>query len=79
MPAEQMNKHKSLALSRAQTMRETFDPDNDEHLKAFELLMNGRQHPTLRFHVELPYTNVLQTMYDKVGRAYLLKHTRVAP
>lgn len=77
---ESMNKHKSAALARVSSSltREYFDTENAEHLKAFEMLMNGRQHPTLRFHLELPYVNVLQMMYDKIGRAYLTKHTHVA-
>jgi hypothetical protein len=75
-----MNKHKSATLARVSNtlQREYFDIDNLEHLKAFDMLMNGRQHPTLRFHLELPYVNVLQMMYDKIGRAYLIKHTHVA-
>jgi hypothetical protein len=74
------NKHKSAALARATAglTRVQFDTENPEHLQAFEMLMNGRQHPSLRFELELPYVNVLQMMYDKIGRAYLTKHTRVA-
>lgn len=51
---------------------EVFDPANSLHLEAFEMLAyKGRQHPTLRFHLEYPYLDVRAMMHDKVGRAYL--------
>jgi hypothetical protein len=82
MPGFEMihNKHKSAALARATAglKQVTFNTEDPEHLQAFEMLINGRQHPTLRFQLELPYVNVLQMMYDKIGRAYLTKHTRSA-
>lgn len=37
-----------------------FDPDNKEHIKAINLLLTkGVQHPSLRFDVERPFTNIL--------------------
>ena len=70
------SKHKAQTLQRAVNSLQTvaFDTDNADHLAAFELLINGRQHPTLRFIVEAPYTNARQMMYDKIARAFLAQH-----
>jgi hypothetical protein len=44
-----------------------FDVDNNEHLVAYAMLnYHGRQHPTLRFFLEEPYTNVLHMMQSKI-------------
>lgn len=53
-----------------------FDPRNPAHIEAFELLclgVNGRlqQHPTLRFYLNPPFTNLRSQMFHMVGQAYL--------
>jgi hypothetical protein len=70
-------KHKSQILPKifVGLERATFDPLNDEHLEAFEMLVySGRQHQTLRFTLELPYLDVRSMMYDKVARLFLARH-----
>jgi hypothetical protein len=50
-----------------------FDPTNQEHLEAFRMLCLGinndhfRQHPTLRFNVAQPFTDVRTMMFHRVG------------
>lgn len=46
-----------------------FDSTNSEHRKAY-LMLNymGRQHPTLRFVLKLPHTNVLSMMRDEMSK-----------
>lgn len=47
----------------------SFDAKNKEHIKAFVTLhYRGRQHPTLRFHLEQPYLDVRSMMIDKLIR-----------
>lgn len=51
-----------------------FDPTNPEHMGAYLMLTNNfsrGQHPTLRFHLEYPYLNVVAMMQDKIARAYV--------
>lgn len=44
-----------------------FDVDNEEHLIAYVMLnYHGRQHPTLRFQLEEPFTNVVHMMQTKI-------------
>lgn len=77
-PEEQARtKHKAASLTRAAAGLQhsvVFDPENAEHIAAFEMLMtHGRQHPTLRFSIEPRYVNVRQMMLEKVGMAYLAR------
>lgn len=60
-----------LQQAKAGIRMEQFDAQNQEHLRAFRLLLDGRQHPTIRFKLELPYDNVRQMMLHKVSYAYL--------
>lgn len=65
-----------------------FDPQNPEHMEAFEMLCIGtkdedgiirfRQHPTLRFNVKWPYTDLRTLMFHAVGRAYVETNKKVA-
>lgn len=66
----------------APVIRQTvdFDVTNPEHLRAFKMLCIGenksdavviRQHPTLRFNLEHPFTNVRSMMIHKVGVHYV--------
>lgn len=54
-----------------------FDPYDPEHAKAFKMLCIGanndrfRQHPTLRFNVEEPFTDVRTMMFHRVAQAFL--------
>lgn len=54
-----------------------FNPALPEHRKAFQMLCLGvnndhfRQHPTLRFNVEQPFTDVRTMMFHKVADAFL--------
>jgi hypothetical protein len=54
-----------------------FNPHNYEHRKAFKMLCLGvdndnfRQHPTLRFSVEQPFTDVRTMMFHKIGEAFI--------
>lgn len=58
-----------LAQAALNLQRTTFDIHNDEHIEAFRsLYFDGRQHPTLRFHIEAPYLDVRSMMTDKVLR-----------
>ena len=57
-----------------------FDASDPEHLRAFKMVCIGdgpltpiRQHPTLRFHLEQPFTDVRAMMFHHVGEAYLQK------
>ncbi len=73
------SKHKSqvLAAAQAHIQRDVvFDPHNMTHLEAFQMLLNGRQHPTIRFFCEPQYLNVRQMMLEKVATAYLAKVTK---
>lgn len=60
----------------------TFDPTNAEHLEAFNMLCLGTydqkknvmviaNHPTLRFKLEVPYTDVRTMMFHKVGQKFM--------
>lgn len=55
-----------------------FDPMNPEHLKAFKMLCIGetpttpiKQHATLRFNIEHPFTDVRTMMFHRVGEAHV--------
>jgi len=53
-----------------------FDPENREHIKAFEYMCLGengvfRQHPVLRFELEEGFVDVRSMMLYKVGRAWI--------
>jgi hypothetical protein len=58
-----------------------FDPQNLDHLKAFQMLSLGnkdergnihvKQHPTLRFHLESPFVSVPDMMNNIIGHEYL--------
>ncbi len=72
----------SICPSLAPIVRESvnFDVTNPEHLKAYKMLCIGeikngvsliRQHPTLRFNLEHPFTNVRTMMQHKVGEHYV--------
>jgi len=65
-------------------IRETvnFDPSNPEHRKAFKMLVLGevseqtgaitlRQHPTLRFTLPAPYTNVRQMLIHRACEEFI--------
>jgi hypothetical protein len=48
-----------------------FDPTNQEHVLAFAALtQKNRQHPTLRFILELPYMDIRTMMHAKVGEEF---------
>lgn len=47
-----------------------FDPMNAEHMRAYVMLSNGRQHPSLRFELEFPYQDVYAMMHVKIGKAH---------
>ena len=48
-----------------------FDPTNLDHITAFAALtQKNRQHPTLRFVLELPYMDIRTMMHAKVGEEY---------
>lgn len=61
--------------------RVTFDPTNEEHLEAFNMLVLGnaesvsqsivKQHPKLRFVIEDGFADVRSMMLHKVGRQYM--------
>lgn len=66
-----MGQKASVVLQAAQSRLKTvsFDPRKAEHIKAFVMLhYGGRQHPTLRFHVEQPFLDVRSMMIDKLIR-----------
>ncbi len=45
-----------------------FDPENREHQDAYtSLVLTGRQHSTLRFIVEYPFTNAVSMMERKLA------------
>ena len=44
-----------------------FDPSDAEHRRAYLFLLDGRQHPTLRFQQEEPYQSVLAMMQAKLA------------
>lgn len=54
-----------------------FDPTNKDHIEAFSMLCLGvdndnfRQHPTLRFNIHHPYTDVRKMMFHMVARDYI--------
>lgn len=60
-----------------------FDPYNPDHAKAFQMLCIGRnndhfrQHPTLRFNVVEPFSDVRTMMFHKVAEAFI-RNTKVA-
>lgn len=48
-----------------------FDVNSPEHALAYAMLMFGdRQHPTLRFVLELPYGDVPSMMQAKISEKY---------
>lgn len=56
-------------LSKALKPQVPFDPTDDEHLKAYNMLVRGnRQHPELRFEVEPEFNSVPSMMHAKVAR-----------
>lgn len=51
-----------------------FDPTNVEHLEAVRMLCTAptlRQHPTLRFELEQPFTDVRSMLFHKVIEKHL--------
>lgn len=65
---------KTLADAIAHLQIVDFDPKVPAHVEAFVwLTQKGRQHPTMRFHLEQPYLDVITMMYDKIGREYAAK------
>jgi predicted carbohydrate-binding protein with CBM5 and CBM33 domain len=64
-----------------QITKVSFDPTNPQHIDAFEMLVIGvadkdgairyRQHPTLRFKIELPFVDVRSMMMERVAKAYV--------
>ena len=68
-------------LTERNNNRVTFDPSNHNHMRAYLMLTQGRQHPTLRFVVEHPFTDVYSMMHAKIGRAWaaMLLSTEPAP
>ena len=72
-------KHLAATLAPVHTKlnHAVFDVANDEHMRAFEMLLcEGKQHPTLRFRLEHPYLNVRAMMTDKVCKAHLQMRKR---
>lgn len=62
----------ALQRASAHLQHTYFDVNNPEHIKAFQMLQfGGRQHPTLRFHVEQPHLDVRTMMMEKVCEAYV--------
>lgn len=73
----------SMCNTLAKVNRQTvdFDPLNLEHLRAYKMLTIGveqsdgsytvRQHPTLRFNVVQPFTNVRTMMTHMVSTAWI--------
>ena len=62
--------HDSLVLSKFNETRryETFDPRNQEHIKAYVSLQKYRkQHPTLRFYQEKPFLDIPSMMASKIA------------
>jgi hypothetical protein len=48
-----------------------FDPSNAEHRKAYLMLQyQGRQHPKLRFVLEVPHNSVLFMMQEAMAKAF---------
>ena len=68
-------------LQQAQRPHVSFDPYNEQHLEAFQMLCLGerndaghihiRQHPTLRFVLEENFPDVRSMMFHKVGECSL--------
>lgn len=53
---------------------EKFDANNMEHVAAYVCLKRyGRQHPTLRFYLEDPFTSIPHLMESRIADAYLAK------
>lgn len=51
---------------------EKFDAHNPEHVAAYVCLKNyGRQHPTLRFYLEDPFSSVPHLMESRISDAYI--------
>lgn len=47
----------------------SFDASNPEHRLAYIMMMyEGRQHPTLRFHINPPHESVLHTMQAELAK-----------
>jgi len=66
MPAQVLN-----TFSKSITYQ-VFDPNNREHMVAFTcLVFNGRQHPTLRFQLELPHLDIMSMMLKKVAQVHI--------
>jgi hypothetical protein len=65
--------HPTVLRSVVSNLRyEKFDPSTPDHLAAFAMLVrDGKQHSTLRFHLEHPFVNVRAMMESKVCDAYL--------
>lgn len=71
----------SHILRSIEQKRVTFDPTNEEHLEAFNMLVLGtseapsssvvKQHPKLRFVLEDGFVDVRSMMLHKVGRQYV--------
>lgn len=63
---------KQLKAFNSQFTRVKFDPRNKEHLQAYNRLVNGLpQHPTLRFHLEDPFLDVVHMMERKIATEFL--------
>lgn len=68
-------------LNRTSKQIVDFNPKNRDHLEAFRLLclgevredgtINIKQHPTMRFHLETPFTDIRSLMFHKVGEAHI--------
>lgn len=64
-------------LSKVQRQHVEFNPTNPEHIKAFASLCLGdrlgniKQHPELRFALEVQYPDVRTMMFHKVGQFHL--------
>lgn len=64
-----MHLHHSRVLPRPSEL--DFDPDNREHIEAaMMLLLQNRQHPTLRFRAKYPFVSVRETILITLAVRY---------
>jgi hypothetical protein len=57
------------------TPKAVFDPTKKDHMVAFTCMVSlGRQHPTLRFKLEAPHTDVRSMMIARVAEHVASKH-----
>ena len=62
----------SVILNRARLPEVVFDVNNKEHLKAGKgIVLEGRQHPTIRFALEDQYRSVDLMILKKIAQKFL--------